>query len=142
MNSFFATTARGLEYLLQDELAALGIEASRQTPGGVHFEASLEQAYRVCLWSRVASRILLVLDQFEAADAEQLYQAVAQIDWPQIFDAQKSMTIDFVGTNTEIRHSQFGAQKVKEPGARPPSASRDHRPAGRGRDRGHLRPRR
>lgn len=114
MNSFFATTARGLEYLLQDELAALGIEASRQTPGGVHFEASLEQAYRVCLWSRVASRILLVLDRFEAADAEQLYQAVAQIDWPQIFDAQKSMAIDFVGTNTEIRHSQFGAQKVKD----------------------------
>lgn len=114
MNALFATTARGLEYLLQDELAQLGIAESRQTPGGVHFEASLEQAYRVCLWSRLASRVLMSLDSFSLKQAEDLYQAVSQIDWPQIFDSQSTLAIDFVGTNGVIRHSQFGAQTVKD----------------------------
>ncbi|WP_414717244.1 hypothetical protein, partial [Tahibacter sp.] len=49
----FATCPKGLEYLLRDELAALGATEAREALAGVHFAGSLEVAYRACLWSRL-----------------------------------------------------------------------------------------
>ena len=69
---FFATCPKGLEYLLRDELAALGATESREALAGVHFEGNLEAAYRACLWSRLASRILMPLAEFAAADEQAL----------------------------------------------------------------------
>ena len=37
METFFATSPRGLEPLLATELAALGAREARQVPGGVAF---------------------------------------------------------------------------------------------------------
>ena len=58
---WFATCAKGLEYLLVDELRALGAGAAHEALAGVHFEGGLSTAYRACLWSRLASRVLLPL---------------------------------------------------------------------------------
>ena len=41
-----------------DELRALGAAEPRETRGGVAFTGPLPLAYRACLWSRVASRVL------------------------------------------------------------------------------------
>ncbi len=63
VTAFFATCPKGLEYLLRDELVALGAEEAREALAGVHFSGSLETAYRACLWSRLASRILMPLER-------------------------------------------------------------------------------
>ena len=78
---FFAPCAKGLEYLLRDELRALGADDAREALAGVHFSGPLELAYRACLWSRLASRVLLQLAEFDAADADALYAGVRTIDW-------------------------------------------------------------
>ena len=57
--SFLATCPVGLGSVLTAELAALGAGDVRETPAGVHFTGSLAVAYRACLWSRLANRILL-----------------------------------------------------------------------------------
>ena len=46
---------------------------------GVAFAGPLEVAYRACLWSRVASRILLPLATFDAPTPEALYAGVRTI---------------------------------------------------------------
>ncbi len=68
----FATAARNLESLLADELHALGCRR-RETRGGARFAGTLADAYRVCLWSRVANRVLLPLGSFPAATPDALY---------------------------------------------------------------------
>jgi 23S rRNA (guanine2445-N2)-methyltransferase / 23S rRNA (guanine2069-N7)-methyltransferase len=68
MSHFFATCPKGLEYLLRDELLALGAPEAHESLAGVRFAGTLETAYRACLWSRLASRILLPLAEFDAAD--------------------------------------------------------------------------
>ena len=55
----FATAPRGLEELLAEEFKEMGLAAVRVRRGGVVFEAELAGAYRACLWSRVANRVLL-----------------------------------------------------------------------------------
>ncbi len=56
--ALFATTARGTEDLLAEELKELGARRIRQDRGGVRFMASLDEALKVCLWSRIAMRVL------------------------------------------------------------------------------------
>jgi hypothetical protein len=76
MSHYFATCPKGLEYLLRDELIAIGASDVREALAGAHFSGTLETAYRACLWSRLASRILLPLAEFDAADDDALYRGV------------------------------------------------------------------
>lgn len=112
--SLFAPCAKGIEYLLVDELKALGADDVRETLSGVHFTADLTTAYRVVLWSRLASRVLLVLKRFELDNADDVYEAVRVLPWRQHLNETMSIAVDFNGTNTFIRHTQFGAQRVKD----------------------------
>ncbi len=73
---FFATTAQGMEHLLCDELRALGAEITSETRAGASFRGELELAYRACLWSRTANRILIPLSTLPAADYTALYEDV------------------------------------------------------------------
>src|SRR6185437_694442 len=113
VTQFFATCPKGLEYLLRDELAALGAEA-REALAGVRFEGDLACAYRACLESRLASRILMPLAEFDAADADALYAGVQAIDWSQHIASDATLAIDATGSSGSIRHSGFAAQKVKD----------------------------
>jgi len=113
MGTFFATCPKGLEYLLRDELAALGADA-REALAGVRFEGDLACAYRACLESRLASRILMPLTEFDAADADALYAGVYAIDWSQHIASDATLAIDATGSSGSIKHSGFAAQKVKD----------------------------
>src|SRR5690606_18969422 len=55
---FFVTAASGTADLLAAELAALGIGGAREVQGGVACEGELADAYRACLESRIALRVL------------------------------------------------------------------------------------
>ena len=48
MTGFFATCPKGMEYLLRDELVALGAQAGEALEG-VRFEGELRHAYLACL---------------------------------------------------------------------------------------------
>ena len=56
--SLFATAMRGTEDLLAAELNDLGAVKIRQDRGGVRFAANLREALRICLWTRIAMRVL------------------------------------------------------------------------------------
>ena len=64
MNTLFASTARGLEELLKSELERLGAHSCKVVQGGVHFQGDDRLLYQSLLWSRLASRILLPLNEF------------------------------------------------------------------------------
>lgn len=114
MNSLFASTARGLEELLKSELETLGAQACKVVQGGVHFEGDDRLLYQSLLWSRLASRILLPLNEFKVHSDLDLYMGVMAIDWPSIFSVDKTFAVHFSGLNDEIRNSQYGALKVKD----------------------------
>lgn len=111
---FFATCPKGLEALLLQELTDLGAEALRETVAGVYFEGPVALAYRVCLWSRLANKILLPLNKQLISSADDVYDAAQQIRWQDHFKSGGSLLVDFTGTNDAIRHTQFGSQRVKD----------------------------
>ncbi len=131
---YFAACPKGLENLLEQELAELQGSNIRQTVAGVYFDGDLSTAYRVCLWSRLANKILMPLARFNVDSQEDLYQGVREIAWQDHLSPSGSLLVDFIGTNHTIRNSQFGAVKVKDAivdclrdlaGERPSVAKRD-----------------
>ncbi len=114
MSLFFATCAKNLEGLLREELLALGAQQVKETVAGVYFEGETELAYKVCLWSRLANHVLLQLAQFEAADADALYQAMQTIDWAEHLDVDGTLCIDVSGHHSGINNSLFIAQRAKD----------------------------
>lgn len=111
---FFATCPLGVADLLAIEIKACGATRARELKAGVEFEGDLETAYRVCLWSRTASRVLLPLRQVAAHAAEALYEGVRKIEWSQHFSVKHSFVVDFQGQSKGITHTQFGALKTKD----------------------------
>ncbi len=113
-SDYFATAPTGLELLLVQELEGLGAHAVREARGGVYFSGSRQVAYRACLWSRLANRILLPLARFQAADADALYAGVRQIDWLLHLDTAATFAVDFVSSRSTLTHTLYGAQRVKD----------------------------
>jgi 23S rRNA (guanine2445-N2)-methyltransferase / 23S rRNA (guanine2069-N7)-methyltransferase len=111
---FFVTAATGTADLLAAELAALGIEGAREVQGGVTCEGELAAAYRACLESRLALRVLWQIARFPVADAAALYAGVGATDWAAHMDASGTLAVDFSGAVPGITHTQFGAQRVKD----------------------------
>ncbi|MCA6999312.1 bifunctional 23S rRNA (guanine(2069)-N(7))-methyltransferase RlmK/23S rRNA (guanine(2445)-N(2))-methyltransferase RlmL [Dickeya solani] len=114
MNSLFASTARGLEELLKSELEALGAQQCTVVQGGVHFQGDDRLLYQSLMWSRLASRILLPLNEFKVYSDLDLYLGVQAVDWSSVFSVNHTFAVHFTGTNDEIRNSQYGALKVKD----------------------------
>jgi 23S rRNA (guanine2445-N2)-methyltransferase / 23S rRNA (guanine2069-N7)-methyltransferase len=103
-----------MESLLADELRALGAHDVKETRAGAAFSGDLALAYRACLWSRVANRVLLWLARFPAVTPEALYEGVRQIDWSQHLDPDGTLAVEFHTSQSRITHSHFGALKVKD----------------------------
>ena len=112
--SWLATCPKGLELLLANELQELGATGVKETVAAVHFEGSVELAYRACLWSRLANRILLPLHSFMLNSADDLYQQCNDIAWESHFTAAQSIAIDFIGTSRHIDNTMYGSQRVKD----------------------------
>ena len=112
--ALFATAPRDLVSLLHRELAGIGAKHLRGGYAGVRFRGDLALAYRACLWSRLASRILLPLKSFPAATQDALYAGVGAIAWSEHIPDGATLAVDFTSTRSQIRHTRFGAQKVKD----------------------------
>jgi 23S rRNA (guanine2445-N2)-methyltransferase / 23S rRNA (guanine2069-N7)-methyltransferase len=110
----FATSARGLEQLMAGELRDLGATHIKETRAGCGFAGTVETAYRVCLWSRLASRVLLPLAEVEAPDADRLYAGVKDLAWERHLSATGTLAVDFTSAGSPITHTHFGALRVKD----------------------------
>lgn len=121
LSTYWVTCADGLESLLQQELEDLGIAHIQRFAGRLIFEGSLEQAYRVCMWSRLASRVIQPIHRFDVAFshdardvAEELYEGAMSFDWSILFAAQSTFAIR-LHIDRDIKvNSQFATLRVKD----------------------------
>lgn len=114
----FATCPKGLEDLLSKEISDSGAEITGNSISVVYFGADIAQLYRLCLWTRVANRVFLRLlstDQSPPIENDlALYSSISGIPWEDYLDPEKTIAVDFIGTNKAINNTQFGAVRVKD----------------------------
>jgi 23S rRNA (guanine2445-N2)-methyltransferase / 23S rRNA (guanine2069-N7)-methyltransferase len=100
--------------LLARELSAIGGEQVVESAGSVRFEGALAVGYRACLWSRVASRVLLCLAELQADSADEFYRQARQIEWESHLSPSGTLACDFSGIHPGINNSHFGALRLKD----------------------------
>lgn len=110
----FARCASGFEGALALELRGLHARQVRPLKGGVSFAGDVTCAYRACLWSRVATRMQLVLDRVDARDADALYDGAAAFAWESHVAPGATIAVQAHGDNPNLRNTQFTALKVKD----------------------------
>ena len=111
---FFASCARGLEYLLADELTALGCTRATAAVAGVNAEGELALAQRAVLWSRLASRVLWPLAEYDCDGEQALYDGARALPWHEHLDATMTLAVDAHVSGEAITHARFAAQRLKD----------------------------
>jgi len=110
----FAPAPKALEGLLAEELTALGGSDVAEKRAGVSFTGTLETAYRICLWSRIANRVLLPLTTFDAADTDALYAGVQTVAWREHLGVSDTLAVDATATRAAIDNTHFASRRVKD----------------------------
>ncbi|MBQ2074249.1 MAG: methyltransferase [Bacteroidaceae bacterium] len=109
-----AKTFQGLEPVLATELTELGANNIQIGRRMVSFVGNKELMYRANFQLRTAIRILKPIKHFRATTAEEVYDAVKQVDWTEYLTNDTTFAVDSVVFSNEFRHSKFVAYKVKD----------------------------
>lgn len=112
--TFFAPCPRGLEAELALELAELGCDHAVAGRGGVHFEAPMPQAWKVCLWSRLAIRVLWLIDHGTYQHEDDLYNAAITLPWPRWFTHDKTIVVHTVAHECPLKSLNFVTLRIKD----------------------------
>ena len=111
---FYASCPEGFESALDAELRGMGLRKTRRLKGRVTFTGTVADAYRACLWSRLASRVFVVLGRFDCWDANALYDGAYDMPWESILVRGASIAVTARGSNKELRNSHYAALCVKD----------------------------
>jgi 23S rRNA (guanine2445-N2)-methyltransferase / 23S rRNA (guanine2069-N7)-methyltransferase len=112
---FTVVVARGLEAALGAELRALkAVNAVEQGRAIVTFEGDLEAAYRVCMFARTASRVLLPLHRFATGEPDALYAGVQAVPWHEHLHPDGRLWVECVAAAGVQAHTRYLAQKTKD----------------------------
>ena len=114
LQKFFAPCPRGLEEPLCYELERLGALHIGPTDGGVAFQGPFLLGYRVCLWSRLASRVLWQQAESEYRHEEEIYKLAREIDWPHLFSADRSIRVQVDAIRSPVTSLEFVTLRVKD----------------------------
>ncbi|HWB81710.1 MAG TPA: bifunctional 23S rRNA (guanine(2069)-N(7))-methyltransferase RlmK/23S rRNA (guanine(2445)-N(2))-methyltransferase RlmL [Nannocystaceae bacterium] len=113
-HSLFVTASRGLVGLLEQELLALGAKVVRPAPAGLRVRGPLSFAYRICLWSRTASRVILHLHDAAIDKVDDLQHIAFDLPWEDHLAPDGTLVVDMVAQGEVVTHSRYAAQLVKD----------------------------
>jgi len=116
MPRFLAITSRGLLEPLESELQSLSIKRVRKLSDSVEFDSSWSDLYRVHLESRLTTRVLLPVADFEAYNEDDLYHGIKKRhDFTQyIFPHQTLRVESHVREHKNLRDQRFVAMRTKD----------------------------
>jgi putative N6-adenine-specific DNA methylase len=111
---YFAQGALAMEELIAGELKDLGAAEVRPAYRGVYFVADPAVLYRVNYCSRLANHVLAPLITFECHSDKYLYKTARKLDWDSLLDVGHTFVIAANASDSNLHHSQFAAQRLKD----------------------------
>lgn len=116
--NLIVTCADGLEAPLQTELTSFGIASEIKSTGRLTVTGTLRDLYTICLWSRVASRVLMLIKRkninTEYDVAEQLYGLAKSINWTEQFSLEQTFAIRLSVDKRVAVSQQFAMLRIKD----------------------------
>jgi len=121
MASYFCPCPRGMEQALADELAEIAqttasptLKVHNQVPGGVHCSGTMVDAYRVNLYSRIASRVLMRIANRTYSNENDIYDLVLEQPWEDWFGWDNTIRVDITAIKSPLTSLEFTTLKIKD----------------------------
>jgi putative N6-adenine-specific DNA methylase len=122
MEKLFAVCTPGLEPFAAQELHELGLmggdesgastQSGRYESGGIEFQGSLHDAYRANLHLRTASRVLVRLGQFYAAEFPELRRKAGRLLWENYLAPGRPIALRVTCQKSQLYHETAVAERV------------------------------
>jgi len=111
---FFASAPRGLEPLLAAELTGLGASNASAVPGGVAFAGDWRVCFAANLWSRIASRVLWRVAEFDYRDEGDLHDAARKVEWTRLFAVDRTLRVNVSAQKSPLASLDFATLRIKD----------------------------
>jgi len=108
------TTLFGLEEILAAEIRGIGGRDVLVLNRAVQCTGDIGFIYKCNFLLRTAIRVLRPLKSIKFRDDESYYKALNKIDWPSIFEADKSFSFHISGESVMFRNTHYAALKAKD----------------------------
>lgn len=108
----FAVCAPGFAPLVAAECEAMGLPVGEVSAAGVSLSLTFAELFRLNLWSRCASRVIVRLASFEARDFATLEKAAARVPWARVLAPGGSVRVRVTCKKSRLYHSDAVAERV------------------------------
>src|SRR5512147_489627 len=108
------TCAKHIPPFLMQELLALGFPVLSEAVAGIETEGTLDDTQRLNLFLRTAHRVLFVVREFAAVDADALYRELARIAWEDHIAADGYLCVTSSVETSSIRDPRFASLRCKD----------------------------
>ena len=117
--SFFCPCPRGLEIALAEELHEIAaqsptLKVHNSVPSGVHCSGTLQDAMRLNLHSRIASRVLLRIAQSGYINENDVYDLALGATWEDWFDLEHTIRVDVNAIKSPLKSLEFATLRIKD----------------------------
>lgn len=109
-----AKTLYGFEPILAKELRNLGAGHVEEGVRNVTFEGDTGFIYKANLCLRTALKVYKPIKTFQVFNEKDLYRHIYELDWPSIFDVEKTFAIDSIANTEVFDNSMFVSLKAKD----------------------------
>jgi len=113
-NRIVITCAKGVPPFLKEELSSLGLPALSESVAGVETEGTLEDAMRLNLFLRTGQRVLFLLRELKAQNADELYAGISRMEWEDYLSPEEYLCVTSAVDNPTIRDFRFANLKCKD----------------------------
>jgi len=113
---FFVSCSSGFEHQLVKELRNIKPSLSiEQKQGGAEFTGPFSDGLKICLWSRIAGKVLLALEDFRhGSDEKEVYERAKMIKWSDFFHKDKTIAVDTTLISKTFTNSSYLSLLVKD----------------------------
>ena len=108
------TCAKGIAPFLGEEVLRLGFPVLSESVAGVETEGTFDDTLRLNLRLSTGHRVLLLIRDFTAGDADALYRAVSEIAWEEYIAEDGYVCVTSSVDNPTIRDSRYANVKCKD----------------------------
>ena len=113
-NKILITCAKGITPFLREELLLLGFPVISETVAGIETDGTMDDTLRLNLLLRTGHRVLFLLREFRAENADDLYRAVSGIAWEEYIEGDGYVCVTSSVDNPTISTSLFANVKCKD----------------------------
>lgn len=113
---FFASASANQNDIVEREAIDAGAKDVVSSSGGVEFSADLETAYRFCMWTRSATRLLVLIHRFDKlSSTDELFEHSKSLPWENWLSPDKTFAItETVSDCRWIYNSHFASLRLKD----------------------------